>query len=361
MVGGLADWFAVTALFRRPLGLPIPHTAIIPSKKDELGRSLGDFVGANFLSEAVVRNRLRGAGIVRRVGNWLARPVHAERVAGELATVVRGAIGVLRDEDVQAALEDAVIGRLLATEAAPRLGSLLGRIVEEKAHHGLVDVGVRELNAWLRANRATVVEAVAAQAPNWSPRFVDQAVAARVYTEVLRVAGEVEADPHHPFRRSLDEFLAKLATDLRTDPETIARTEALKRHLLERSDVRQAFRDLITAGRRLLLDLVDDPHSRLRIQVRDGLVSLGRRLGTDAELSEKVENWIGDAAAYVVTNYRDEITGLITETVQRWDAQETARKIELQVGRDLQFIRVNGTVVGALAGLAIYFVTQLLP
>ncbi len=360
MVGGLADWFAVTALFRHPLRLPIPHTAIIPTRKDALGRSLGAFVGSNFLSESVIRDRLRRVDVGGRVGEWLRDRAHAIRVTTELASVVRGALGVLRDEDVQDALEHVLVQRLATVQVGPPLGTTLGRIVAEGAHHRAVDLVIDNVHTWLVNNRETVERVVMAQAPGWSPRFLDDRVAHRVYMELLRVAGEVQDDPRHPLRRTLDTYLTRLARDLREDPATIARAEHVKALLLARPEVRQAVRDVLAAARRLVVDLVDDPTSELRVRVTDGLVSFGGRLVDDPELRAKVNGWIENAAAYVVTNYRDELTRTITETVERWDAEETSRKIELQVGRDLQFIRINGTVVGALAGVAIHAVGLLL-
>jgi uncharacterized membrane-anchored protein YjiN (DUF445 family) len=361
MIGGLADWFAVTALFRRPLGLPIPHTALIPTRKQALGRSLADFVGSQFLAPDVVRERILRSAVPRRVGEWLSQRDHAERVSAELAVGLRAGVGVLRDDDVRAALEEAVLTRLSGAPVAPVLGRILAEVVQDGAHHDLVDLAVRELQQWLQANADTVIEAITAQAPRWSPRFVDDRVAAKVYTEALRVVGDVAADPQHPFRQSLDAYLARLAADLRTDPVTIERTEAAKRALLQRADVRDAFGNLLAAGRRLLLELIDDPHSQLRRQLTDALAGLGEQLKAHGALADKVETWLADAAAYVVANYRDELTSLITDTVDRWDAQDASRRIELHVGRDLQYIRINGTVVGGLAGLAIYAITQLLP
>jgi uncharacterized membrane-anchored protein YjiN (DUF445 family) len=360
MVGGLADWFAVTALFRHPLGLPIPHTAIIPTRKDALGRSLGAFVGANFLSETVVRDRLRRVDVARRVGEWLHDKSHAARVTTELASIVRGALGVLRDEDVQDALENVLVQRLATFQVGPPLGATLARIVADGAHHRAVDLVIDNVHTWLVNNQETVERVVMAQAPGWSPRFLDDRVAHRVYVELLRVAGEVQDDPQHPMRRTLDAYLTRLARDLQEDPATIARAEQIKARLLDRPEVRQAVRDLLAAARRLVVDLVDDPDSELRVRVTDGLVSFAGRLVDDADLRAKVNGWIEDAAVYVVTNYRDELTRTITETVERWDGVETSRKIELQVGRDLQFIRINGTVVGALAGVIIHAVGLLL-
>jgi uncharacterized membrane-anchored protein YjiN (DUF445 family) len=359
MVGGLADWFAVTALFRRPLGLPIPHTAIIPTRKDALGRNLSDFVGTNFLSEQVIRERLANADVPRRLGGWLAEPAHAERVTAELARALRGAVDVLRDEDVRAVLEPVVLRRLAALPVGPTLGRLLAQVVEDRAHHRLVDLVVAALDDWVTANREQLVDLVARQAPPWSPEFVDRAVAGRIYAELARVSAEVRADPEHPVRQTLDRLLARFADDLRHDPATIERAAGVLTGLLDQPEVRRAFGDVVSAGRRLLLEMVDDPDGELRTRLSGALADLGRRLDGDDALRARVDGWVADAAGYVVTHYRDELTRTITDTVERWDGVETARKVELAVGRDLQFIRINGTVVGALAGIAIHVVDVL--
>ena len=354
MVGGLADWFAVTALFRRPLGLPIPHTAIIPTRKDALGRNLSDFVGTNFLSEPVVRERLRQADVPRRLGRWLAGPGNAERVTAELARALRGAVDVLRDEDVRAVLEPVVLRRLAALPVGPTLGRLLGQVVADEAHHRLVDLLVTALDDWLTANREQVVDVVARQAPVWSPEFLDRRVATRVYAELTRVTGEIRAEPDHEFRQALDRLLARFADDLRHDPATVQRASGVFTALLEHAEVRRAFGDVISAGRRMLLEMVDDPDGELRTRLAAALADLGRKLDADEALRTRVDGWVADAAGYVVTHYRDELTRTIADTVERWDGVETARKVELAVGRDLQFIRINGTVVGALAGVVIH-------
>jgi uncharacterized membrane-anchored protein YjiN (DUF445 family) len=359
LVGGLADWFAVTALFRRPLGLPIPHTAIIPTRKDQLGQGLSDFVGTQFLAEPVVADRVRQAQVARRVGAWLAAPANAERVGSELATAAAGAVDVMRDDDVRTVIADALTARLEAVRVGPALGAVLGPIVADGGHHGLVDVAAARVHSWLRDNREQVERVVADQAPEWSPRFLDRKVAGKVYEEVLRVVADVDRDPQHPFRRTLDDFLTRLARDLREDPSTIESTDRLVQRLAARPEVRQALHDLVSSGRRLVLDLINDPTSALRRRVVEAIASFGGRVAEDPALQAKLDDQLLRGVLHVVSNYRDELTRVITDTVERWDGPETARRIELQVGRDLQFIRLNGTVVGALAGLAIHAVSTL--
>ncbi|WP_405555422.1 DUF445 domain-containing protein [Streptomyces sp. NBC_01171] len=360
MVGALADWFAVTALFRHPLGLPIPHTAIIPTKKDQLGVSLGEFVGENFLSEDVVRQRLSAVGIGSRLGAWLAEPENADRVTAELATALRGALTVLRDSDVQAVVGEAITRRADAREIGPAVGKLLDRIVADGGHRRVVDLVVGRAHEWLERHRDDVMVAIEGGAPGWTPRFVDRKVGDRVYKELLRFVTEMQEMPSHPARAALDRFLTDFASDLQSDTETRARVERLKSEVLARDEVQDLIASAWTAVRAMIVAAAEDEHSELRLRVRAGLLSLGRRLATEPKMQGKVDRWIEGAAVHVVTTYRNEITSLITETVAGWDAEHTTRKIEAHIGRDLQFIRINGTVVGSLAGLVIYTVSRAL-
>ncbi|MFC5285870.1 DUF445 domain-containing protein [Actinokineospora guangxiensis] len=360
MVGALADWFAVTALFRRPLGLPIPHTAIIPTKKDQLGQSLGEFVGANFLSEEVVRERLRKVGVSVKLGGWLAKRENAERVTAELSTAAGALVTVLRDDEVQAVVEQAVVKRVMDAPWGPPLGKVLERVFADGSHHRLVDLLCDQAHDWVRDNHDQILGVVSGRAPTWSPKFVDSMVADKVYNELLSVTANVKDDLNHPMRMALDRFLGEFAHDLQHDDKVMGKAESLKQQVLAHPEVQTVIGSIWATAKRLLLEAADDPHSELRTRVLAGLMSLGERLAGDEALRAKADGWVEGAAAYVVLNYRDEITTLITDTVRRWDGEETARKVELQVGRDLQFIRINGTVVGALAGLVIYSVAQLI-
>ncbi|MGW0879530.1 DUF445 domain-containing protein [Streptomyces sp. NPDC002671] len=358
MVGALADWFAVTALFRHPLGLPIPHTAIIPTKKDQLGVSLGEFVGENFLSEDVVRQRLRAVGIGSRLGAWLAVPEHADRVTAELATALRGALAVLRDSDVQAVVGEAITRRADAQEIAPGLGKMLEKIVADGGHKRAVDLIVSRAHDWLVLHGESVMDAVEGGAPGWTPRFVDRKIGERVYKELLRFCAEMRDMPSHPARGALDRFLTDFASDLQSDTDTRARVERLKGEVLGRGEVQDLIASAWTAVRSMIVAAAEDERSELRLRVRAALLSLGTRMANEPKVQEKVDNWVEGVAVHIVTTYRKEITSLITETVAGWDAEHTTRKIEAHIGRDLQFIRINGTVVGSLAGLLIYVISR---
>jgi uncharacterized membrane-anchored protein YjiN (DUF445 family) len=360
MVGALADWFAVTALFRHPLGLPIPHTAIIPTKKDVIGTSLGDFVGENFLAEDVVRDKLATVQASARVGEWLSQEANADRITAELSNVAKGIVTVLRDEDVQDVLEQVLVRKLVERPIGPPLGTVLEGVLADGAHHRLVDLVCDRAYDWVTGNHDMVLRVVHERAPSWSPRFVDELVADRVFLEIQTFAWAVKTDPEHPMRKAVDRFLAEFATDLQHDDDTIARAERVKQQIIAHPNVQKFIGQAWGTVKGIILDAAADPSSALRMRIRDGLLSFGSRLTTDDELRAKLDGWLADAAGYVVRHYRREITTLITDTVERWDAEETSRKVELQVGRDLQFIRINGTVVGSLAGLVIYAVGQLL-
>jgi uncharacterized membrane-anchored protein YjiN (DUF445 family) len=360
MVGALADWFAVTALFKYPMGIKIPHTAIIPRRKDQIGASLGEFVETNFLSEQVVQEKRARVNMARRAGEWLAAPAGADRVAKEGAAVIRGLFKVLNDDDVQAVIEGMVRKHLLTPPWGPPVGRMAERIFHDGHHHKLVDLLVDRAADWVSENHETVSRLVSERSPTWVPQFVDGLVGDKVYIEFLKFVRAVQSDPNHQVRQSIDKYLNDLAQDLQHDPVMIARAEDIKAQVLGDPEVRELASRTWGTVKNALLGAVEDPDSDLTIKFKAAVRDFGSRLVNDPELAGKVNAWIGDAAGYLVRTYRSDIAGVITDTVARWDAEETSQKIELQVGKDLQFIRINGTVVGSLAGLAIFTVAHLI-
>jgi uncharacterized membrane-anchored protein YjiN (DUF445 family) len=359
MVGALADWFAVTALFRHPLGIPVPHTAIIPRRKDDIGRQLGEFVETNFLSREVVRARLETTPLAARAGAWLREPDNAARVAGEGATLATSVLNALSDDDVQGILEDLAREHLLSPDWGPSIGGWLGTVVDSGAHHGAVDLAADHIGAWLAENRTAFEGLVSRRLPGWVPslahRFVDDAL----YREAVTFVDAVRADPQHPARGAIDRYLARLAESLRTDPATIGRLEDAKAAVFDSPRVRRLAGEAWDTAKRGLLAALADPDSGLRRRAAEALADVGDRLVTDDALQRRVDGWVIDAAVFLVERYRSDIASIISETVKRWDPDETTEKIELFVGRDLQYIRLNGTIVGALAGLVIFSLAHL--
>lgn len=360
MVGALADWFAVTALFRHPLGIPIPHTAIIKRKKDQLGEGLGTFVRENFLSAEVVETKLRDAQVSGRLGKWLSEAVHAERVASETATVLRVLVELLRDEDVQQVIDRMIVRRIAEPQWGPPVGRVLATLLAEHRQEALIQLLADRAFQWSLKAGEVIQRVVERDSPTWSPRFVDHLVGDRIHRELMDFTDKVRRDPDHELRRSATRFLFDFADDLQHDPDTIARADAIKEQLMARDEIANAAATAWKTLKRLVLEGVDDPSSALRTRIADTVVRIGESLRDDADLRDKVDNWLVRAAQHLVSQYGVEITAIITDTIERWDAEEASRRIELHVGRDLQFIRINGTVVGSLAGLVIYAVAQLL-
>ncbi|MEE1622111.1 DUF445 domain-containing protein [Zafaria sp. Z1313] len=360
MVGALADWFAVTALFRHPMGLRIPHTAIIPRKKDQIGESLGGFVQENFLDDAVVRSKLAEVRFAAGAGAWLARPEGAERVAREGSVAIRGVLEVLDDEDVLRLLESLARRHMLAPEWSSTLGRMLETVVRDGHHRQLVDLLADRAGDWVERNRATVVSLVSERSPSWLPGVLDQLVGEKLHRELLKFIAAVRTDPGHRLRGSIDSWLAAFAADMQADPSTIAKVEALKHSLLGDPQLQQLAAASWSSVKAAVLEAVEHPESELRRSFVRAVADFGGRLTRDEVLAGKIDAWLAGAAGYLVSTYRGEISALIRDTVARWDGEETSRKIELHVGRDLQFIRINGTVVGSLAGLAIFTVADLI-
>jgi uncharacterized membrane-anchored protein YjiN (DUF445 family) len=360
MVGALADWFAVTALFKHPLGIPIPHTAIIKRKKDQLGEGLGTFVRENFMSPEVVETKLREAEVAGRLGKWLSEPQHAERVAAEASTVLRVVVEMLRDDDVQQVLDKMIVKRIAQPQWGPPVGRVLSSMLEEHRQEALLQLLADRAFEWSLGADEIIERVIERDSPTWTPKWVDGLVGDRIHRELMDFTDKVRRNPDHELRRSATKFLFEFADDLQNDEATIARAEKVKDQIMARDEVAKAAETAWTTAKRIFLESVDDPTSTLRTRIADSVVHIGESLRDDANLRDKIDNWIVRAAQHLVSQYGTEITAIITETIERWDADEASRRIELHVGRDLQFIRINGTVVGSLAGLIIYSVAELL-
>jgi uncharacterized membrane-anchored protein YjiN (DUF445 family) len=357
MVGAIADWFAVTALFKHPLGLPIPHTALVPRRKNELGRGLEEFFGENFLQEGVIRDRVAAATISQRLGEWLCDPVNARRVVDEVADVASIALGRVKDEHIVELVEAVLLPRFREEPIAPLLGTFVVEVVRDDLHHGVVDLALEELHRWLVQNPDTFAAVLSERAPWWAPPRLNEAVTTKIHTEAVRWLADIRDDPDHHARAALDSMLAQLGQDLLFDEGTQARAEGLKLRLLDHPQFSATGISLWNALRRALLGALRDEKGELRSRLQHELTAFAERLTTDEDLRRRLDGLAADAVVFAVERYGAELTTVITHTIERWDGQEAARRIELHVGRDLQFIRINGTIVGGLVGLVIHTVT----
>ena len=360
MVGGLADWFAVTALFRHPMGIPIPHTAIIPRKKDQLGAALGAFVQQHFLTASVVGEHVAQAEVPRRIGEWLAVPDNAARVADEFAAALAGIGSFVRDDEIRAAVAAYAEKRLRSADVAPLLSRILLAVCESGQHQVALTAGLRGLMRFLDDNRSIFRLRLAEESPEWVPEWVDDRVFAKLFNGLQSFLADVTADESHELRQQFDRRLRDYATALRVDPAKAASIDAAKLQLLDHPEVREWLTTLWTHVKGAVLAGAADPGSELRRTVQSLTVQVGTALRDDPPLQAKFEGVLQRMVSHVAARYGADIASLISTTVARWDAEETGRRLELQVGRDLQFIRINGTVVGALVGILIHAISQLL-
>jgi uncharacterized membrane-anchored protein YjiN (DUF445 family) len=354
MVGGVADWFAVTALFRRPLGLPIPHTALIVERKDQFAATLGQFVQENFLNADVLGERIRSARLVPRLAAWLADDANAARFAGHAAGLVVTAADAVGDEDFHRVVTAELTRALDAVEVAPLAGRLLRLIIAEGHHAGLFDAVVSGADRYLAHHYVELRDLFESEVPRWLPEAVYRRLFDRLHFRLRQRLAAMAADPGDQTRHQFEEWITSLPGRLETSPELRQRGERLKRDLLGSAGVRDWSSSLWQQVKETLRAQAAEPGSELRLRLAAALAAAGRRLGRDRGLQESLERVVESGARALADQFHDELAGLVTATIQRWDAAETSSQLELLLGRDLQYIRINGTVVGAGVGLALH-------
>jgi uncharacterized membrane-anchored protein YjiN (DUF445 family) len=359
MVGGIADWFAITALFRHPLNIPIPHTAIIPTRKDRIGRTLGNFVQYNFLSEQVLGAKLRAVQPSRRAAEWLRRPENAGAIARHVASGLRSASEVVKDEDVHALLERSVIEPLRQRPIAPVLAKGLLVLTANDRHQQLLDRVIQGLAGLIADNEGLIRARIHEESPWWVPGFVDDRVHAKVVAGIERTLLEVSTDASHPLRRQFDDLLTDWIVQLQESPAAIERVDAVKQQIFDHPTSRRLSASLWGEVKRMLDQRADADIGEPPGALERGLIALADGALEDEALLHKMDGWIVAAVLRVVDQHRHEVGHLIEQTVKSWNPEETSRRLELVVGRDLQFVRINGTLVGGLVGLLLYSLTRL--
>ena len=354
MVGGVADWFAVTALFRRPLGLPIPHTALIVERKDQFAATLGQFVQENFLNADVLAERIRAARLAPRLAAWLADGTNAARVAGHAADLGVGVAEALRDDEVQRVLTAELTRALDAVEVAPLAGRILRVIIAGGHHAELFNTILSGADRYLADHYAELRDLFEDESPRWVPDSVYRLIFDRLHARLRQRLAAMAADPDDETRHQFEEWIAGLPDRLETSPELRERGERLKRDVLGSAALRDWSSSLWQQAKDALRTQAADPESELRRGLADALAAVGRRLGSDHRLQEGVERMVESGARALADQFHDELADLVTGTIERWDAAETSSQLELLLGPDLQYIRINGTVVGAGVGLALH-------
>lgn len=360
MVGAMADWFAVTALFKHPLGIPVPHTALVPKRKDSFALSLEEFVEAHFLTGEAIRERYAEAEVSKRFGAWLAEEPNAQRVVHEGSRVGRRVLKRIRNDEVRAVLEVVVLPRLEREPIGPLAGSLLEQFVNDGAHQDVIDLAVDELTAWLVENQRTFEALLVERAPSWTPDWLNAIVTDRVHEEAVAWLRDIRADPNHQARAAIGKLLADLADNLQHDPQTMERAEAMKARWLAHPQTLDTAMALWDLGRATLDEALQDPDGHVRARLTEETMAVGARIRDDDALRARIDEDVGAGLVFVVENYASELAPVITQVISRWDGREASERIELHVGRDLQFIRINGTLVGGLVGVVIHAASDLL-
>lgn len=360
MVGGLADWFAVTALFRRPLRLPIPHTAIVVERKEQFGATLGEFIQNSFLTPEVIVERLRAARIVDAAGSWLARPANAARVAGEVADAVVAVGDLLRQEEVQRSIDATIHQVVEAVPAAPLAGRVLRIVTDHGELDDFLDWGLGALNGYVGAHRDELRQHLSKRSRRWLPGVIDHKLFDRVLDGVSSVLEQMEHDRDHDLRRQLREQVEQLIVKLETSPVLRARGDQLVRRALASPEARRWTAELWGDVKGRLRSQASDPSSALRQKLTSMAANLGVRLQEDPALASRVEGFAESVASYAAEHFNGAIAGMVATTIARWDSEETANRLEVLLGPDLQYVRINGTVMGAAAGLLLHVVARTL-
>jgi uncharacterized membrane-anchored protein YjiN (DUF445 family) len=358
MVGGMADWFAVTALFRHPLGIPIPHTAIIPRNKDRIGDTLASFLRSNFLTPRVVARRMRGIDVAGAAGKFLAQPNHAEgRLRTGASRLAANVIASLDQDKLGGMVKSAIGSRIRDLDLGPLLGQALSAAILDGRHMPLLDGIIRWAGRTLEANDHLIRQMVHERAGSVL-RFtgLDENLANAIINGLQKMFDDMADDPGHPLRAKAEEGLERLATDLQFDDIMQGRVNRLRDEILDNPAMTRWIEGLWEQGRAALLKAVRDPEAALAGRLGEALRQLGASLQDDPTLKRTVNRFVRRTTVGMADSYGDGIVKLVSETIRSWDAQTITDRVENAVGRDLQYIRVNGTVVGGLVGVIIHAV-----
>jgi len=356
MVGAFADWFAVVALFRHPMGIPIPHTAIIPRRKNEIGENLARFVAEHFLHPDVVRIKLESANLARKTAHWLKSPAGHERVLDLGIRMVHWILGALHEERVRHFIGRLGSRQLAQLNLAPLLGRTLDWLVQDGRHQEILTQSLRFALVMLHDNRELIRGNVQSESPWWMPGFVDDKIVVQMLDRIETLLLEMSLDPDHPMRGDFNRFMAHWADELQHSPEYRRWGEQIRASMLENGDLQDYLYGLWTDLASGLESDLQNPDSQLRGQLSTLLSGLAEELASDKEMQAWVNAWLVESSVALVDENREAIASLISDTVRSWDADDTSARIEQAIGRDLQFIRINGTLVGGLVGLVIHAV-----
>jgi uncharacterized membrane-anchored protein YjiN (DUF445 family) len=356
MIGGLADWFAVTALFRHPLGLPIPHTAIVPARKNEIGRALARFIRDHFMTREAVAGRLAQANLVARLGGWLGRDANARMLSRDTGIALDWMMRAVDSDDLRQAIKSSLREALEHVPVNVALATLIDVAIAGNHGQKLIDQLVEFGREQLDRSRFEIRLRIRERSPWWMPKFIDEEIYDQLVGEFERVLSEIGNDPAHPARAEFNEKLRSLRHSLEADEELIRKGQSLWDEMIDHPATRRYAADLWARVRSYLHEAFTTPDSALRLGIEQQIRDIGATLERDGAVAEKLNRRLEELLIYMIEHYRDQLSAVVSDTIEQWDATATSQRIELHIGRDLQFIRVNGTLVGGLVGVTIYLV-----
>jgi uncharacterized membrane-anchored protein YjiN (DUF445 family) len=360
MVGALADWFAVVALFRHPLGLPIPHTAIIPKNKDRLGEQLAGFIRDNFLCQEALEARLNSVDVTGTIGRLFSDEKKAGELAARFVDYAAAVLERLGDEDLRGFRKELTARQIGQIDFGPWLGRILETVTEKGGHQLLLDGLLKTAARWLREHEDPLRLKLKEESPWWVPGMVDDKILEKLMTGLEEAVMQIRSDPGHPMRRKLDDAVHRLINSLEDSRDFEGRVKNIRERYFDHPAFGEFFRQLSSGMKEKILEDLRDPGSTIRKQVEQGIMTLGGELGENPAVREKMNLWICSSLLRLSSEYADSISSIVSETVRKWDAEKTSDRVEVYIGKDLQWIRINGTLVGGLVGLLIYLLGKLI-
>lgn len=359
MIGALADWFAVTAIFRHPLGVPIPHTAIIPKNKNRIAITLGNFIQSNFLNEENISRRIREFNPARHLVQWLSNPKHASKITEEIARSLPEIIKTFNDTDVRTFFQRMFKLILDDLPLAQFAGNILGTLSSGDKYVHLTDEMLKLFEQLANKHQNYIRESIYEELPWYVPEFIHNKVYDSIVEKIRERITEINSDPEHPMRKKFHQALDKFVCDLKTSPELKAQGEKIKLWMLANTNLKDYVGFVWDDALESIMNDLSKQDSVLRESLLSGICGLGKMLDSDPVIQSKINNIFETAIKKLALNHQDDLVALVSDTVNLWDSATLIEKLELQIGKDLQYIRLNGTLVGGLAGLVIYFISTL--
>ncbi|WP_116136195.1 DUF445 domain-containing protein [Trinickia diaoshuihuensis] len=361
MVGGIADWFAVTALFRHPLGLPLPHTAIIPRNKDRIGENLAAFVETNFLAPELISGKLARIDFAIQFAQWLAVPERGRQIAQWAIDFVPSLLAAIDDEDIRRFLHENVARRVRDLDTPLVVGTIAGTLLEGGRHQAVVTELLEQLGQLFEEHKPLIRQRVReSTAWIWKKLSIDEKVSDNLIAVVDETLGELSANPDHPWRRGFDDAIRNFVEQLRSSPDYLAKWDALKERLVEHPALSDYLANIWRDSKRWIESDTASPDSHIKARIEEAVAGIADGLHSDAAMRDRLNAWLRETMLALIDGQRHAIARLISDTVHHWDADTVTNKIELEVGRDLQFVRINGTVIGGIVGLVLHTLDVLL-